>query len=507
MRVTIKRNILIFLILFEVLIPNSVFAKAILNIAPSSLYVSLHTPGRASITYTVQNNTAQVINKISVNPTYQTTGNINDIFLQNDNCTSSTLNPSASCTFQLVLLSQNQPGSFTLRPRVCGYNGLICSVPLSSKEVKVKLSYLTSISITPINASILSGTIEQYNAIGTYDDGTTQDITNSVTWSSISPSVASITSTGLATAIGSGSDQIKAVSGSISSNSATITVISYAYITNGNSSILSFCPVNPDGTLQTCSPNTHPTFNGTSSIALYTFASIAYVANYNNNTISVCTITSSGTLGSCFAISDPTFNGPSNISINSAATFAYIVNYNNSTVSVCPISADKTYGPCTASNPGGTFSRPDALRLNNQGNLAYISDTTAQTISRCSINPDGSLGTCTASSDPTFSGPAALSLNAANTILYVGNNNGTVSLCPVNPNGTLNACTALSSSTFVGDNFGKITLNTLNTLAYVVNQTNNYVSLCPINADGTFGVCTTSNPGGTFNGPEGIDLS
>jgi hypothetical protein len=47
----------------------------------------------------------------------------------------------------------------------------------------------------------------------------------------------------------------------------------------------------------------------------------------------------------------------------------------------------------------------------------------------------------------------------------------------------------------------------LNTLAYVVNQTNNYVSLCPINADGTFGVCTTSNPGGTFNGPEGIDLS
>ena len=55
----------------------------------------------------------------------------------------------------------------------------------------------------------------QFHAVGSYQQGshqpTTQDITNSVTWSSSTPSVATIDSTGVATAVGSGTTTITAV--------------------------------------------------------------------------------------------------------------------------------------------------------------------------------------------------------------------------------------------------------------------------------------------------------
>ncbi|MGH9681197.1 MAG: LamG-like jellyroll fold domain-containing protein, partial [Candidatus Acidiferrales bacterium] len=50
----------------------------------------------------------------------------------------------------------------------------------------------------------------------TYSDSTTQNLTSSVTWSSSAPAVATISTTGLATAVGPGGTTIQAVSGAIS---------------------------------------------------------------------------------------------------------------------------------------------------------------------------------------------------------------------------------------------------------------------------------------------------
>jgi hypothetical protein len=61
-------------------------------------------------------------------------------------------------------------------------------------------SILKSISVTPANANINSEQPLQYNAIGTYSDGRTADLTSQVTWSSSDSSVASIDAhSGLAT--------------------------------------------------------------------------------------------------------------------------------------------------------------------------------------------------------------------------------------------------------------------------------------------------------------------
>jgi uncharacterized protein YjdB len=89
-----------------------------------------------------------------------------------------------------------------------------------------------SIAVTPTSQSVGVGQAVQFTATGTYGHGsnhpsTTQDITDSVTWTSSVPAVATISSTGVATGVASGSTTITAsmngYTGVISA-SATLTV-------------------------------------------------------------------------------------------------------------------------------------------------------------------------------------------------------------------------------------------------------------------------------------------
>jgi hypothetical protein len=98
-------------------------------------------------------------------------------------------------------------------------------------------------------------------------------------------------------------------------------------------------------------------------------------------------------------------------SLSMGDRFAYVANFNNSTVSLCPINSNGTLGTCTASNPGTTFSGPFAITLNAAGTLAYVANDSNNTVSLCPINSNGTLGTCTASNPgTTFSGPAGIVL-------------------------------------------------------------------------------------------------
>jgi hypothetical protein len=82
---------------------------------------------------------------------------------------------------------------------------------------------LTSIAITPTNPSVAAGSTQQFTATGTYSNGSTQNITTQVTWSSANTGVATISSSGLASAIAGGSSTISATQGSVS-GSTTLTV-------------------------------------------------------------------------------------------------------------------------------------------------------------------------------------------------------------------------------------------------------------------------------------------
>jgi hypothetical protein len=73
---------------------------------------------------------------------------------------------------------------------------------------------LTSISVLPQSPSIPVNSTQQFTATGHYSDGTSQDLTTSVTWNSTVPTVALISnsagSNGLATGVGKGTTTIQA---------------------------------------------------------------------------------------------------------------------------------------------------------------------------------------------------------------------------------------------------------------------------------------------------------
>jgi len=111
----------------------------------------------------------------------------------------------ASATKGLATAS-SATGSTTI---VASYGGKSDSTHLS-----VTTATISSIEVTPDNPSIAKGATQQFTATGTFSDGTTQDITTSVTWGSMNPSVATISNDdglfGLTTAVAVGTSSITA---------------------------------------------------------------------------------------------------------------------------------------------------------------------------------------------------------------------------------------------------------------------------------------------------------
>jgi YD repeat-containing protein len=81
----------------------------------------------------------------------------------------------------------------------------------------VTLPTVVSISVTPVNPTIAAGLTQQFAAVGTLSDGSTQDLTTSVSWSSSNSSVATISNgtgnQGLATSVSQGTTVIVATLG------------------------------------------------------------------------------------------------------------------------------------------------------------------------------------------------------------------------------------------------------------------------------------------------------
>ena len=91
-------------------------------------------------------------------------------------------------------------------------------------NLTVTAAALVSIQVSPANASKAVGLTQQYTAIGTYTDGSTPDISASVSWNSSDTAKATISMSGLATAVAVGSSNITAMMGGINSNSAALSV-------------------------------------------------------------------------------------------------------------------------------------------------------------------------------------------------------------------------------------------------------------------------------------------
>ncbi len=114
----------------------------------------------------------------------------------------------------------------------------------SSLNVTVSAATLSSIAVTPANSSYPLGKVQQYTAIGTYSNQSTQDLTNQVSWASLNTSVATIdnsaSSKGLLTTQSTGSANITATLGGITGQTqvnVTSAVLTSITITPANPSV------------------------------------------------------------------------------------------------------------------------------------------------------------------------------------------------------------------------------------------------------------------------------
>src|ERR1700744_1840505 len=94
----------------------------------------------------------------------------------------------------------------------------------SAGSYSAPAAQLASIAVGPPDSSVAMGLSSQFTATGLYSDGSKQDISSQVEWSSANAAAARISNAGLATTTGPGSTMITAKLGKMSgSNSLNVT--------------------------------------------------------------------------------------------------------------------------------------------------------------------------------------------------------------------------------------------------------------------------------------------
>ncbi|MDO5295014.1 MAG: Ig-like domain-containing protein, partial [bacterium] len=177
--------------------------------------------------------TAPVLQSIALEPLELTldvsgTGTVKATGTYNNNRTVdiSKLADWTSSDTNIVRITAKADGGSTITARASGtanitasYDGISCDAPCVVK-VTAKLK---SITLDPAAPTMSVGLSTQMKAMGSYDDGSTSDITDRVTWSSADESVATVDQAGKVTAVAAGTVKITATADEISGE-ATVTV-------------------------------------------------------------------------------------------------------------------------------------------------------------------------------------------------------------------------------------------------------------------------------------------
>jgi hypothetical protein len=110
-------------------------------------------------------------------------------------------------------------GAATVQATFGGKTGTL-AITVTAADLK-----LTAIAVTAATTSVDVGNTVQLAAQGTYSDGSKADITKTVTWTSSAPTLATVSTQGVATALAAGAVTVKAtLDGKEGSVSITVTV-------------------------------------------------------------------------------------------------------------------------------------------------------------------------------------------------------------------------------------------------------------------------------------------
>jgi len=163
-----------------------------------------------------------------------------------------------------------------------------------STALTVTPAVLVSIVVTPANATLVAPAQQQYTATGNYTDGSQQNLTNSVTWTSSTEATAAISASGLATTGIAGTTTISTTSGAIVGS----TVLAVTHIQTGIALLPASANINTGDSQQF---NAYPTYSdGTTSAApvgVTWSSSSTAVAQIDVNGLAVGDVAGSATIG------------------------------------------------------------------------------------------------------------------------------------------------------------------------------------------------------------------
>ena len=210
-----------------------------------------------------------------------------------------------------------------------------------STTLTVQPTVLTSITVRPVNKKIAQLTSQQFQAIGTYTDGSTHNLTQQVSWSSSNTAVATITIGGRAHTLTPGTTTITATLGSISGSTP---------LRVSNATIVSVT-VTPTG--RTIAPGTRLPFTAAGRFSDNTNQNITLDSTWASDNTAVATVSAGGAASAVSpgtANISATFNGVSGSAPLNVSTATLV------SISVTPGSA--ILAPTTSINcvATGTYS-------------------------------------------------------------------------------------------------------------------------------------------------------
>jgi uncharacterized protein YjdB len=367
-----------------------------LTVSAATLKSIAVTPANATLT---KNATQQ----------FAATGTFSDGSTQNltASATWSSATPSVATISATGLATALTTGSSTIQAVSGGVAG--------STTLTVASASLSSIAVTPANPSIAKGLTDQFTATGTLSDGSTQNITNSVTWVSLTTSVATISSGGLAKGVGTGTATIQATSGAITGRTA-LTVSAAALVS------LAVTPASPAIT-----KGATQQFTATGTFSDASTQNITTSVTWSSSNSSVATISNSG-LATSLAAGSSTIRAVSGGISGSSTLTVTAAGPSLSSIAVTPASPSIQNGATQQFTATGTYS--DASTQDITSSVTWTSATTSvATIS----NAAGSNGLATSVGAGSSTIQAALGSVHGSTTLTVTASSATLMVIVVSP--------------------------------------------------------------------------
>src|SRR6202522_4385730 len=231
-----------------------------------------------------------------------------------------------------------------------------------STTLTVTAPTVVSIAVTPANPSIAKCMIDQFTATGTLSDGSTQNLTGTATWSSVTTTVATITAGGLATGVATGTSVIKAVSGGIT-GSTTLTVTPATLVS------IAVTPANPS-----IAKGTKQQFTATGTFSDNSTQNLTSKVTWSSQTTTVATISAGGlaTGGATGTSQIQAASGAITGSTTLTVTAATLVS-----IAVTPANPSIAKGATEQFTATGTFSDSSTQNLTSTATWSSVTTTVA----------------------------------------------------------------------------------------------------------------------------------